>query len=203
MLAFVSFLVGFLLLSVQGDVDSLSPANMEDGVYTANLEKSQIEWKAYKVTGQHNGVVNLSSGELEIKDNQIVGGNFEADMTSINVLDLSGESKGKLEGHLKSPDFFGVENYPKAKFEITDAFPIGNAGEYRIKGNLTIKESTNPIAFRAKMSEDGDMIKAMAEFKIDRSKYDVRYGSGSFFDNLGDKTIYDEFDLAVTLMVSK
>jgi polyisoprenoid-binding protein YceI len=203
MLAFVSFLVGFLLLSVQGDVDSPSPTNMEDGVYTANLEKSQIEWKAYKVTGQHNGVVNLSSGELEIKDNQIVGGNFEADMKSINVLDLSGESKGKLEGHLKSPDFFGVENYPKAKFEITDAFPIGNAGEYRIKGNLTIKESTNPIAFRAKMSEDGDMIKAMAEFKIDRSKYDVRYGSGSFFDNLGDKTIYDEFDLAVTLMVSK
>ncbi|SRR6056297_986947 len=204
MIAFISFLLGFLVFNADyTEAPTLEPTAMEDGVYSASLDKSSIEWKAYKVTGQHNGIVNLSSGELEIKDNKIVGGNFVADMTSITVEDLSGESKGKLEGHLKSPDFFGVESFPKAKFVITDAFPIGETGEYRIKGDLTIKENTNPVAFRAKMSEEGDMISAVADFKIDRSNYDVRYGSGSFFDNLGDKTIYDEFDLKVNLMVSK
>jgi polyisoprenoid-binding protein YceI len=204
MLAFISFLIGLFLFNPPTIEEPVpNPINMEDGVYTASLDKSQIKWKAYKVTGQHDGIVNLSSGELVIKNNEIVGGNFVADMTSITVQDLTGESKGKLEGHLKSPDFFGVEEYPKAKFEITDAFPIGENGEYRIKGDLTIKENTNPIAFRAQMSEDGKMIKAEAEFKIDRSKYNVRYGSGSFFDNLGDKTIYDEFDLAINLVVSK
>lgn len=203
MLTFISFLVGLFTLGLSPSVDTTAPSNIEDGVYKASLSDSEIQWQAYKVTGQHDGIVNLSSGELEIKNNKIVGGNFVADMTSITVQDLSGESKGKLEGHLKSPDFFGVENYPKAKFVITEAFPVGETGEYRIKGDLTIKEDTNPIAFNAELTEEGNMLVANAEFKVDRSKYNVRYGSGSFFDNLGDKTIYDEFDLAITLKVSK
>ncbi len=203
MLTFISFLVGLFTLGLSPSVDTITPSNIEDGVYEASLSDSEIQWQAYKVTGQHDGIVKLSSGELEIKDSKIVGGNFVADMTSITVQDLSGESKGKLEGHLKSPDFFGVENYPKAKFVITEAFPVGETGEYRIKGDLTIKEDTNPIAFNAELTEEGNMLVANAEFKVDRSKYNVRYGSGSFFDNLGDKTIYDEFDLAITLKVSK
>jgi polyisoprenoid-binding protein YceI len=203
MLTFISFLVGLFTLGLSPSVDTITPSNIEDGVYKASLSDSEIQWEAYKVTGQHDGIVNLSSGELEIKDSKIVGGNFVADMTSITVQDLSGESKGKLEGHLKSPDFFGVESYPKAKFVITEAFPVGETGEYRIKGDLTIKEDTNPIAFNAELTEEGNMLVANAEFKVDRSKYNVRYGSGSFFDNLGDKTIYDEFDLAITLKVSK
>lgn len=203
MLAFISFLLSTLVLSFASPVDSVNPVNFENGVYDISIEESQIQWKAYKVTGQHNGIVNLASGQLEIEDGNLVGGNFVADMTSITVQDLSGENKAKLEGHLKSPDFFGVEKHPKAMFKITEAFPIGTSGKYRIKGDLTIKENTNAIAFNAQMDEKNGMIVANAEFKIDRSKYNVRYGSGSFFDNLGDKTIYDEFDLAVTLKVKK
>jgi polyisoprenoid-binding protein YceI len=193
----------FLGISPMNTTTNLSTDTIEDGVYTASLEDSKVEWQAYKVTGQHNGEVNLSSGELEFKDNQIVGGNFVVDMTSIKVMDLSGESKNKLEGHLKSPDFFGVEKYPNAKFTIQNAFPVGEDGKYRIKGDMTIKEDTHPVSFDAMMTEEGDLMVAKAEFKIDRSKYNVRYGSGSFFDNLGDKTIYDEFDLNVTLKVAK
>jgi len=203
MLTLISFLVGLFTLSLSPSVETPAPSNLEDGVYKVSLSDSQIKWQAYKVTGQHDGVVNLSSGELRIKDNKIAGGNFEVDMTSITVTDLSGESKGKLEGHLKSPDFFGVEDHPKAKFVISEAFPMGENGKYRIKGDLTIKDNTNPIAFNAQMTEEGEMLVANADLKIDRSKYNVRYGSGSFFDNLGDKTIYDEFDLAITLKVKK
>ncbi len=203
MLAFISFLLSTIIMSFTSPVDSVSPVNIEDGVYAISIDDSQIHWKAYKVTGQHDGIVNLSSGELEIEDGNLVGGNFVADMTSIDVQDLSGEKKGKLEGHLKSPDFFGVEKHPKAMFEITESFPVGSSGKYRIKGDLTIKENTNSIAFDAQMDEESGMIVANAEFKIDRSNYNVRYGSGSFFDNLGDKTIYDEFDLAITLKVKK
>ncbi len=193
----------FLGFNTQNTAVLNAPNTIEDGIYTASLEDSKVEWQAYKVTGQHNGEVNLKSGQLEFKDNLIVSGNFIVDMPSITVLDLSGENKNKLEGHLKSPDFFGVENYPTAKFTITNAFPVGEDGKYRIKGDMTIKEDTHPVSFDAMMTEEGSLMIANAEFKVDRSKYNVRYGSGSFFDNLGDKTIYDEFDLNVTLKVAK
>jgi len=115
-------------------------------------------------------------------------------MTSINVTDLEGESKQKLEGHLKSEDFFGVEKYPTAKLVITSAAKKSE-GVYGIVGNLTIKEDTHPVTFDLTMNGDA----ASTKLTIDRSKYNVRYGSGSFFDNLGDKTIYDNFDLEVDL----
>lgn len=204
MTLFVSLIVSLIFGGFPANTaPDMTSDTIKDGVYTASLEDSKVEWQAYKVTGQHNGEVNLNSGELEFKNNQIVGGNFVVDMTSITVLDLSGENKGKLEGHLKSPDFFGVEKYPTAKFNITNAFPVGDDGKYRIKGDMSIKEDTHPVSFDAMMTEEGDIMVANAEFKIDRSKYNVRYGSGSFFDNLGDKTIYDEFDLNVTLKVAQ
>lgn len=164
-----------------------------------NIERSVINWKGYKVTGEHAGTINLKNGSLKFDDGVLVGGGFEIDMNSMKVTDLEGEWAQKLEGHLKSADFFGVENFPIARFEITSVAPKGTPGDYKVTGNLTIKETTKEIKFYANVSEDGKS--ATADIKIDRTDFDVRYGSGSFFDNLGDKTIYDEFDLNVNIVV--
>ncbi|TRO65538.1 YceI family protein [Christiangramia sabulilitoris] len=159
-----------------------------------NVEESTVEWRGEKVTGSHNGTIELESGYLMMEDDKITGGEFIMDMRTITVTDLTGENKGKLEGHLKSEDFFGVAKHPQAKLVITSAASKGN-GKYGIVGDLTIKTETHPITFDLVMN--GDV--ATTSLTIDRSKYDVRYGSGSFFDNLGDKTIYDNFELDVKL----
>ena len=169
---------------------------------SVDVQKSTVEWKGYKVTGKHNGTVNLQSGELEYTDGQLTGGQFVIDMNSITVLDLQGEYQGKLEGHLKSDDFFGVENHPTATLEFTQVISRGTPGDYKIVANLTIKETTKEIKFLANIDESGDSPVATADITVDRSEYNVRYGSGSFFDNLGDKTIYDEFDLNVKLVMN-
>ena len=164
-----------------------------------NASESTVKWVGKKVTGQHNGTIALASGKLEVEGSQLIGGTFTIDMATINCEDLTGDSKGKLEGHLKSDDFFGVNNYPTSTFVITKAIPQGT-GSYKVVGNITIKNTTEEIRFPATLQEkDGKMV-ATADITIDRSKFNVRYGSGSFFDNLGDKTIYDNFNLSVTLV---
>lgn len=159
-----------------------------------NVQKSKVEWLGKKVTGKHNGTIDLKEGALVFKKKKLVGGTFVVDMTSINTTDLTGDYKGKLDGHLKSDDFFGVEAFPKATLVFKLLSDKGN-GTYTIVGDLTIKGKTNPITFD--MTVNGNT--ATSKLMIDRAKYDIRYGSGSFFDNLGDKTIYDEFELDVTL----
>ncbi|MBS3737532.1 MAG: YceI family protein [Psychroflexus sp.] len=159
-----------------------------------DVQNSKITWTGEKLTGSHEGTINLNEGYFEMKDGKLVGGEFTADMTSITVTDLEGDSKKKLEGHLNSDDFFGVKKYPTAKFTIKTAAEKSN-GVYGVSGDLTIKGKTNPIAFDLKMSKNT----AKTTLVIDRTKYDIRYGSGSFFDDLGDKTIYDEFTLDINL----
>ena len=179
-----------------------NPVEGEQDRRTVSVEESNIVWNGYKVTGSHTGTIKLESGALEFEGDRLVGGEFAIDMTSIAVTDLSGNSKKKLEGHLKSKDFFGVEKHPTATFVITQVVSRGTPGDYKIVGDLTIKESTNEIKFLATLEEEkGNKTKATAKVKVDRSEYNVRYGSGSFFDNLGDKTIYDEFDLEIMLVV--
>jgi polyisoprenoid-binding protein YceI len=172
----------------------------ESATYQVDKEKSTINWKGYKVTGSHEGTIEMKNGELNFKKGKLKSGSFEIDMTTITVTDLEGEYKGKLEGHLKSPDFFGVENNPTAKFETTSVKAGKTANSYDVKGNLTIKGITNEIAFVANVDNSNSPIITTASIKVDRSKFDVRYGSNSFFDNLGDKAIYDEFDLEVKLV---
>ncbi len=160
-----------------------------------NASASKVNWKGYKVTGSHEGTINVKSGSLTFKGEILTGGDFIIDMNSINCTDLQGGGKGNLEGHLKSDDFFGVATYSDAKFVITKVVSKGKPGEYKIIGNLTIKKATKEVKFDAMVSAG----MAKATLKIDRTDFDVRYGSGSFMDNLGDKTIYDEFDLNVNL----
>jgi polyisoprenoid-binding protein YceI len=159
-----------------------------------NTEASTITWKAYKVTGSHEGTINLASGNLDFNGTILTGGAFVVDMTTINTTDLEGEYKQKLDGHLHSDDFFGTAIHKTASLEITSVKASGK-NAYNATANLTIKNITKEVNFT--ISVYGS--KATANLKVDRSQFDVRYGSGSFFDNLGDKTIYDEFDLVVDL----
>jgi len=165
--------------------------------HKVNTDKSEVTWLGKKVTGEHNGTIELKSGKLTFDGNTITGGEFIVDMTSIKNLDLTDPQwNAKLVGHLKSDDFFGVETYPEAKLVIAGKSTF-NGNKARVTGDLTIKGKTLPISFD--VVRNANTYKA--ELTIDRSKYDVRYGSKSFFDNLGDKVIYDDFYLTVSLVV--
>jgi polyisoprenoid-binding protein YceI len=155
---------------------------------------SKLEWVGKKVTGQHNGTVNLKEGTLIFKKDKLTGGTFTVDMTSITATDLTGEYQGKLNGHLKSDDFFGTEKFPTSTLVIKK---IGDKGKgvYTVNADLTIKGVTNPVTFDLTTTAST----ASTTLKIDRTKYNIKYGSGSFFDNLGDKAISNDFDLTVNL----
>lgn len=170
-------------------------------VSTVSIDNSAstVTWKAYKVTGAHEGNITLKSGELTFSDDELTGGEFVIDMNTIAVTDIQGEYAEKLKGHLLSDDFFGTASHPEAKLVLTKV-KKKMAGQYTLTGDLTIKGKTHPTTFDATVYQvDGKYI-ATGNLKVDRSKYDVRYGSGSFFENLGDKTIYDEFDLDIKLV---
>ncbi|MEM9650183.1 MAG: YceI family protein [Bacteroidota bacterium] len=162
--------------------------------YVIDTENSLVNWVGSKPGGEHTGTVQLASGELLVKEENLASGTFVLDMTSITDTDLEGEKKAKLEGHLKSDDFFGVATHPTSKLVFTKVKASGK-NSYEVTGDLTIKNITKPVTFDVSIYGS----KATATLKVDRAEYDVRYGSGSFFDNLGDKTIYDEFDLVVDL----
>ncbi len=158
--------------------------------------KSKISWVGKKVTGQHEGTINLQDGALVFKGKKLVGGNFTVNMSSLISTDLkAGEGKEKLEGHLKSEDFFGTEKFQTSTL-VFKTIAVKSKNVYTVTADLKIKEKTNPITFD--ITVDGN--KATTAFKVDRTKYDIKYGSGSFFDNLGNKAISDDFDLNVALI---
>jgi polyisoprenoid-binding protein YceI len=157
--------------------------------------KSTIKWVGKKVTGQHEGTIKLKDGAFFMKDGKIVRGKFNVDMTSIEVTDLkAGEGKEKLEGHLKADDFFGSEKFATASMNFKTITPKPN-NVYTVVADLTIKGITKPVTFDLNVKDNT----ATAKVVVDRTKYDIKYGSGSFFDNLGDKAISDNFDLTVSL----
>ena len=163
-----------------------------------STEKSSVEWLGKKVGGQHQGNIQLESGYFELQGDKIVAGNFVVDMTTIVNTDVKSEdTKQKLVGHLKSDDFFGVEKYPSATFEVKQSTKFSN-GKATLSGDVTIKGKKESISF--------EVIRAGKEYtakvEIDRSKFDVRYGSKSFFNNLGDNAIDDIFTLDIMLVVN-
>ena len=166
-----------------------------------DLEKSKISWYASKVTGDHNGTLMLAEGSVQYHGTHIHGGKFVFDMNSIVNLDIESEEwNGKLVGHLKSDDFFSVEKFPTAVLNIKSASVISGAkkdeANYTFKGDLTIKGITHEIEFKAKVDFTREYAQAAGEIVIDRTLYDVRYGSGKFFENLGDKMIHDDFKVS-------
>jgi len=158
-------------------------------------ENSFITWVGKKITGQHNGKINFTEGTLAFTGTKLKGGAFTVDMNSIIVSDLEGKSKNNLEGHLKSDDFFGVANHSTATLVFKTIADKGS-DVYNVTADLTIKQITQSVNFDMSIG-DGT---ARAAFKIDRTKFDIKYNSGSFFDSLGDKAIYNDFDLTVSLV---
>ncbi|HKY63935.1 MAG TPA: YceI family protein [bacterium] len=171
--------------------------------YKLDPAKSKIEWVGKKVTGQHNGSLEVKSGNLTVDQGQIKSGDFVVDMKSIKVLDLQDPApNAKLTNHLKSDDFFSVETHPETQFKITSA--KGTVpGKVDVTGDLTIKGITHPVTIPTTLKQEGDKLSAKGEVKIDRTLYNVKYGSGKFFQGLGDKLISDDFELKLDLYADK
>ena len=179
-------------------------ATLESVKYMADPSNSSIEWKGFKPTESHNGTINLESGVFSFKEDVIESGTFLIDMNSIVVLDIPADKKGNanLVGHLKNEDFFDAEKYPNAVFEVT-GFETKD-GQAMLSGNFTMKEQKNNITIPVSMSSEGDMLTLTSEtFTIDRSKWNVKYGSESFFDNLGDKVISNDIELKFNIQAKK
>lgn len=189
------------LLPLSGAISSWKHVD----VFKVDTAKSSVEWYAEKVTGKHNGTINLKSGEIANNHGRF-GGSFVMDMNSLVCTDLQGGSKSKLEGHLKSDDFFSAAKHPTATFQISSMTPISGAKagspNFTVAGKMTIKGITQDINFPAVVAFAGSGMTATADVVIDRSKFDIRYGSKSFFSDIGDKAIYDDFTLKVKLVAT-
>jgi polyisoprenoid-binding protein YceI len=174
----------------------------KNNTYTVDVNQSSITWIGRKVTGEHTGKIKIASGKLIADAKALKGGDFTIDMTTITCTDLTGEYMEKLLGHLKSDDFFSIEKNPVSKFEITNVSkPTKNMAT--ITGNLTIKGITKVISFPAFITIKGKTLKAEAKKVIvDRTQFDIRYGSKSFF-NLGDKAIDNDFELSINLLANR
>ncbi|HPG32771.1 MAG: YceI family protein [Lentimicrobiaceae bacterium] len=185
-----------------GDAQEVSVAT-GDVSLKVDVAASNVEWTGAKPTGQHNGTISISDGSVMLSNGVVVGGKFTIDMNSIVNSDLtSEEDNAKLVGHLKSPDFFDVAKYPTAVFEITGADAVnGTPGvTHNITGNLTMKDVTKSITFPAMVKiEDNKLTAETPAFVIDRTQWNVQYGSKTLFDNLKDKFINDEISLKINL----
>ena len=162
--------------------------------YIVNVAESTIEWKGFKPTGSHNGTIKIENGVFNTNDGKMHAGTFLINMNSIE----DAERNIRLEGHLKGPDFFDAEKFPSAAFEVTGL--EGNV----LSGNLAVKGMKNNISFPVTIVEENDVMTITSDaFTIDRSKWNVQYGSKSFFDNLGDKFINDDIELKISLKAKK
>ncbi|MEN9703631.1 MAG: hypothetical protein RLZZ209_1059 [Bacteroidota bacterium] len=164
-------------------------------IVNVNKSASSIAWLAKKVTGEHNGTVGISAGALNVNGNKLIGGNFTIDLKTIKALDITDPGYNqKFIGHITSGDFFEIEKFPTASFVITKV--AGN----QVTGNLTVKGITKSITFPAEIAIKGGKVTAKANITIDRTDFNIKYGSKKFFDSIGDKAIYDDFALTVSLV---
>lgn len=192
--------LGIVAIALVG-MSFIKPAKEE--VFKVDASKSSIAWVGKKIGGAHSGNIKLSGGSLTLDGTNLKKGSFTIDMNSISCTDLQGEWADKLVGHLKADDFFGVEKNPTSTFVVSKISPAG-AGVVNVTGNLTIKGITQPVSFKATTKAAGNTFTASAKgVVVDRTKYDIRYGSKSFFASIGDKAIDDEFTLDITLVASK
>lgn len=190
----ISFLLTFCFLTV------FSFAS--DKMSYVNTQSSTVKWKGSKKTESHFGTVNIQKGLLIINNGELVGGEFSFDMNSISTTDMSDKLNKKLDNHLKNEDFFNVELYPTAFLVIKRAKKY-KGNEYNLVGELTIKDITRPIKFKANIDINGTNFQAESKIKIDRTKWDITYKSGNFVKELGDKAILDEIEFDIFLLSNK
>ncbi len=188
-------------------------ANAKGVTYTVNNSISKVMWEGTKPGGSHNGTIDISGGSVAVANGNVTGGSFTMDMNTINNLDLEGDDKAYLESHLKgtvaakADDFFNVGKYPTAKFEITKITGLTNdtEGTHLVYGNLTMRDVTKQVGFKAKISvnADGTVKVTTPKFTIDRTLWGIKYKSNKFFDNLKDKVISDDFNLKINLVAKR
>ncbi len=170
---------------------------IKDDIYTVDVERSTIEWSAKKVGGGHTGTVKITDGTLIYTGKALKGGSFQMNMSSIT------SDNARVTNHLKSDDFFSTEKNPMSKFEITKVTSAG-ADRVNITGKLSIKGFTHPVTFPASVKQQKGVLVAVASgIRVDRTKYDIKFRSKTFFGDIGDKAIDDEFELSINLTAKK
>ena len=196
-----------LLLSVTTlAADKKAKPTADAQTYKIDVKESTINWTGTKKIGSsHNGAVSIKEGQVEMKKGEITGGTFKVDVASLTDADLASSptDQKKLEGHLKSPDFFNVAKYPEATFKISKVEKKADK-EFLVKGDLTMIGVTKPLEFPATITTENDIVKGEATIKVDRTKWGLKYGSGDFFKELaGDRIINNDFELKLNLVAKK
>ena len=164
---------------------------------------STVNWTGKKVLGLHTGSINVSNGNIDLENNKINGGEIVVDMNSIIITDIENPKTNQdFKNHLFNDDFFAVDKFPTSVLVINDGVSKGN-DQYQLNGVLTIKDISHPVSFPAKVEVFTDTLYSLGEIVIDRTLYNIRYGSGKFIDNLGDSLIYDDFVLQFKLVAQK
>lgn len=183
---------------------TLNQLTPEAGTYSLLIDDSELSWIGTELsTKTHTGTIDFTDGTIVVDSDNTISGNVKINMSTINVTDLQGRSKEMLERHLRSSDFFEVESYSEAKFSFISKSFDKLSNQISFVGDLTIKDITNPISFNATLLETSPFLKAKAVLSFDRSKYNVRFRSGNFFENLGDKLILDDIDVNIRLVTKK
>ncbi len=193
--------------------ESTNAATGATSVYQVSSEKSRVNWEGSKPTGAHSGTINIKNGKLNIDNGEIVSGDIVIDMNSITVTDLEGDSKAGLEAHLKGmrdegeeDHFFNVAKFPTAAFKITKVAKLANDenASHLVYGDLTIKGITEQVGFKASIDSNNGVVSVNTpEFKIDRTKWGVNYGSAKIFDGLKDKVINDNISLSLSVVATQ
>ena len=180
--------------------------SLTEKTYVVDPSKSVLQWSGDNINSTHSGTLGISEGEVEIKNKSVVSGHFIIDMNAITCTDIVNETYNKmLIAHLKSDDFFSVDTYPQAKFSITTIDPIAGStpgsNNFTVKGDLTIKDITKSIEFSAiiTMNMDGILV-FLAQVDIDRTEWNVFYGSGKFFQKLGMHLVNDIINIQFRVM---
>ena len=191
-----------LALQAQSSNESLVGDTLN---FYADTQTSIVNWVGKKVTGSHEGTIGINAANFVLNNGELIGGYVIIDMTSIKNTDLGEKGQGRLEGHLSSADFFNTKEHPKASLTITQVTANDNEdANYTVNGNLTIKGITHPTEFPVMVvMNDNDGVNVTGSLTFDRSLYDVKYGSSTFFKDLGDKIIYDDITLSFDVNSTK
>ena len=209
------FLPALFAVAVLGAAPAASAQKMNSAkmatnapAYALQPQLSTLGWEGKAVTHGHNGTMQFSTGELLVKGNAVVGGTVTVDMKTLKATDIKdAESQGKFVGHMSSDDFFGAEKFPTSTFKIVSVAPIKGAAKdadnATITGDMTIKGVTQRLSFPAKVGVKDGVAAATGKLTIDRTKFGLKYGSKSFFESIGDKAIYDNFDLTFNVIAKK
>ncbi|GIR23630.1 hypothetical protein CM15mP37_11350 [bacterium] len=174
--------------------------SLSSGDYVMDNDNSSIKWTGRELsTKSHYGSLQMKNGSLTVNTDGTINGIIKIDMTTIDCEDLQGRSKASLERHLRSDDFFSVESHPIATLTFKSEGGIGAGNKLAFNGDLEIKGISHPISFESELKSVDPKVSALVDMTFDRSKYNVRFRSGTFFQNLGDKLIYDDIEISVDI----